>query len=101
MRPGTASTLEVTKSNAVGHVFAPMSTARSSGSGGSGRRSTTSSATSVSAEDSVREWEEELARIELQSRRSSDLLGFGLKIKRRAKDSNGSSVPSTPTLLKA
>ncbi|KAF5365610.1 hypothetical protein D9758_003182 [Tetrapyrgos nigripes] len=105
MRPGTASTIGVTKSNAVGHVFAPLSTIRSSGTSGSGRRSTTSTTstttTSASAEESIREWEEELARIELKSRRSSDLLGFGLKRKRRGSEANGTSVPSTPTLLKA
>ncbi|KAF8631440.1 hypothetical protein AX17_005117 [Amanita inopinata Kibby_2008] len=34
--------------------------------------------------DDVREWEEELARIEMRSRRSSDLLGFSGKRKRSA-----------------
>ena len=30
----------------------------------------------------MREWEEELARIEVRSRRSSDLLGFAGKVRR-------------------
>jgi len=103
VRPGTASTIEVTKSNAVGHVFSPVSSIRSTGSNSSGRRSSilSSSTTSVSAEDSIREWEEELARIEMKSRRSSDLLGFSFKRKKRNNDPGGSSVPPTPTLLRA
>ncbi|THU99341.1 hypothetical protein K435DRAFT_837698 [Dendrothele bispora CBS 962.96] len=102
MRPGTASTIQLTKSNAMGHVFSPVSTITSTDSGSSGRRSTmTSSTTSASAEDSVREWEEELARIETKSRRLSDLLGFGIKRKRRNNDPGGGPPSSTPALLKA
>ncbi|TRM61767.1 hypothetical protein BD626DRAFT_548921 [Schizophyllum amplum] len=36
----------------------------------------------VADDAKVRAWEEELARIEVQSRRSSDLLGFGRKLRR-------------------
>lgn len=54
--------------------------------------STTASSSSVSssshgdseASDHMREWEEELAKIEVKSRRSSDLLGFSGKRKRTA-----------------
>ncbi|KDR81810.1 hypothetical protein GALMADRAFT_152624 [Galerina marginata CBS 339.88] len=55
--------------------------------------STTGSSSSVSSSshgnesdpsDHMREWEEELARIEVRSRRSSDLLGFSGKRKRSA-----------------
>lgn len=51
--------------------------------------STTASTSSVSSSaesqsDEVREWEEELARIEVQSRRLSDMLGFACKRKRVA-----------------
>ncbi|KAL1728670.1 hypothetical protein EV714DRAFT_252546 [Schizophyllum commune] len=39
-------------------------------------------ASKVADDAKIRAWEEELARIEAQSRRSSDLLGFGRKLRR-------------------
>jgi len=47
---------------------------RHSGSGAS-------STLMVTMED-IKAWEEDLARIEIQSRRSSDLIGFGERLKR-------------------
>ncbi|KDQ33567.1 hypothetical protein PLEOSDRAFT_48198 [Pleurotus ostreatus PC15] len=84
-RPGTASGDSVKGSSK--HLFA----SRISSSSSSGRDSdrSTRSAGSISTNPSstsgspglkeVRAWEEELARIELQSRRSSDMLGFAYK----------------------
>jgi hypothetical protein len=56
-------------------------------SGSSTTTTTSTSSISSSAEsqsDEVREWEEELARIEVQSRKSSEMLGFACKRKRVA-----------------
>ncbi|KAL4267320.1 Arrestin C-terminal-like domain-containing protein [Pleurotus pulmonarius] len=84
-RPGTASGDSVKSSSK--YLFA----SRISSSSSSGRDSdrSTRSAGSISTNPSstsgspglkeVRAWEEELARIELQSRRSSDMLGFAYK----------------------
>ncbi|KAG7092285.1 hypothetical protein E1B28_008647 [Marasmius oreades] len=93
LRPGTATTPEVTRSSASGFVYSTtrVSTGPSIRSNSTyASDSTTASKTSVSGglslniRDSanIREWEEELAQIEAQSRRSSDLLGFGLRRKR-------------------
>ncbi|KAJ7273539.1 hypothetical protein B0H12DRAFT_1089906 [Mycena haematopus] len=56
----------------------------SGGSASSTSLSTTTSSSSVDSNpsDEVREWEEELARIEMRSRRSSDLVGFANKRRR-------------------
>jgi len=43
--------------------------------------SDTSSGVMVNLED-IKAWEEDLAKIEIQSRRSSDLMGFGERLKR-------------------
>ncbi|ESK93020.1 hypothetical protein Moror_8923 [Moniliophthora roreri MCA 2997] len=96
LRPGTANP-EITKSSALGYMYSPRistSTVGSSirsnstftNSASTSDASTTSSSLSTNVRDSanIREWEEELARIEVQSRRSSDLLGFGLKRKIRS-----------------
>lgn len=63
----------------------------SSGTNGSATgtsRSATSSVSSASesetGDDKMREWEEELAKIEMKSRKSSDMLGFAGKRKRSA-----------------
>jgi hypothetical protein len=61
--------------------------------------STTTSSSSISSSshgesesDDMREWEAELARIEIKSRRSSDLLGFA-KFLRKRKSTTGAAVP--------
>ncbi|KAL0579975.1 hypothetical protein V5O48_002059 [Marasmius crinis-equi] len=99
LRPGTATSPEITKSSVSGFVYSPMAQARVSVSTrrnpgvpfmSNASDATTPSSTSIHSglsmniRDSanIREWEEELARIEVQSRRSSDLLGFGLRRKR-------------------
>lgn len=103
LRPGSSSTstaAEITKHSAVGYLYSPPATAvgymysppSTATSTPRTRAFTQSDATSASSgaelstniRDSanIREWEEELARIEAQSRQSSDLLGFGLKRKR-------------------
>ncbi|KAJ8078588.1 hypothetical protein PM082_012871 [Marasmius tenuissimus] len=102
LRPGTATSPEITKSSASGFVYSPrvsvnvnvnvVGTRKNTGSTfiSNASDATTpstksiSSGVSMSIRDSanIREWEEELARIETQSRRSSDLLGFSLKRKR-------------------
>ncbi|KAF7338439.1 hypothetical protein MVEN_02069800 [Mycena venus] len=55
-----------------------------SGSASSTSLSTSTSSSSVDSNpsDEMREWEEELARIEMRSRRSSDLVGFANKRRR-------------------
>ncbi|KAK7043646.1 hypothetical protein VNI00_008257 [Paramarasmius palmivorus] len=93
LRPGTANP-EITKSSVLGYMYSPRiststgtSSIRSNGFTNSTATSDTSnSSVSYNIRDSanIREWEEELARIEVQSRRSSDLLGFGLKRKIRS-----------------
>ncbi|KAL0071560.1 hypothetical protein AAF712_001417 [Marasmius tenuissimus] len=102
LRPGTATSPEITKSSASGFVYSPrvsvnvnvnvVGTRKNTGSTfiSNASDATTPSTKSISSgvsmniRDSanIREWEEELARIETQSRRSSDLLGFSLKRKR-------------------
>ncbi|KAJ6496508.1 hypothetical protein C8R47DRAFT_1114347 [Mycena vitilis] len=93
-RPGTAADAEtatVNHSHSVGkgkgyfNGDGPLTvtTADSGGSASSTSLSTsTSSSASSSPSDEVREWEEELARIEMRSRRSSDLVGFANKRRR-------------------
>ncbi|KAJ6455751.1 hypothetical protein C8R45DRAFT_586733 [Mycena sanguinolenta] len=56
----------------------------SGGSASSTSLSTTTSSSSLDSNpsDEVREWEQELARIEMRSRRSSDLVGFANKRRR-------------------
>ena len=49
---------------------------------GSGIGSGKSGSGGAAGEAHMREWEEELARIEVRSRRSSDLLGFAGKVRR-------------------
>ncbi|KAJ7905320.1 hypothetical protein B0H14DRAFT_2327083, partial [Mycena olivaceomarginata] len=58
-----------------------------SGSASSTSLSTSTSSSSVDSNpsDEMREWEEELARIEMRSRRSSDLVGFANKRSRPAR----------------
>jgi len=56
--------------------------ADSGGSASSTSLSTSSSSADSNPSDEVREWEEELARIEMRSRRSSDLVGFSNKRRR-------------------
>lgn len=58
--------------------------ADSGGSASSTSLSTSSSSADSNPSDEVREWEEELARIEMRSRRSSDLVGFSNKRRRPA-----------------
>ncbi|KAF8921458.1 hypothetical protein CPB85DRAFT_1428441 [Mucidula mucida] len=65
-------------------MYAPrMTSGPSGGSTSSASSNSMTSGTSASSASrgsaDIREWEQELARIELQSRRSSDLLGFGMK----------------------
>ncbi|KAF5386802.1 hypothetical protein D9615_001855 [Tricholomella constricta] len=104
VRPETSPSVSLSKrrSGVVGSLFASaprISTALSgssngtstsaSGSGsGSVTRSTSSSVSSqggdVGTEERMREWEEELAKIEMLSRQSSDMLGFAGKRKRSA-----------------
>ncbi|KAJ3883754.1 hypothetical protein F5051DRAFT_457354 [Lentinula edodes] len=67
------------------HAFSPIISLFSTPSTSSGRSSTLESTECHKDESSsaaVREWEAELAKIELKSRRSSDLLGFKFKRKR-------------------
>lgn len=84
-RPASSSTISassthLTKSNAFGHVFSPiLSVTTSSGSSSFGSTTTVSVSDLSTKQDRVKEWEAELARIEMKSRRSSDLLGFGFK----------------------
>ncbi|KAF9264854.1 hypothetical protein L218DRAFT_899979 [Marasmius fiardii PR-910] len=88
LRPGTATTPEITRSSASGFVYSPrvstgpsIRTTLTSSAGDSTSASTTRSL-NIRDSANIREWEEELARIEAQSRKSSDLLGFGPKRKR-------------------
>ncbi|KAJ7219110.1 hypothetical protein GGX14DRAFT_434660 [Mycena pura] len=71
-----------------GYLNTPLTGADRARSASSTSLGTSASSSSVdsSQSDEVREWEEELARIELRSRRSSDLLGFASK-KRRPSES--------------
>ncbi|KAJ3891381.1 hypothetical protein GG344DRAFT_47509 [Lentinula edodes] len=67
------------------HAFSPIISLFSTPSTSSGRSTTLESTECHKDESSsaaVREWEAELAKIELKSRRSSDLLGFKFKRKR-------------------
>jgi hypothetical protein len=54
-----------------------------------------------SADAAVKEWEAELERIELKSRRSSDLLGFGFKRRRPMPLSNADVIGASnkPSML--
>ncbi|KAJ4488166.1 hypothetical protein J3R30DRAFT_3400731 [Lentinula aciculospora] len=84
-RPATTPTIggdsQMTENR---HAFSPIISLSSTPSTRSG--SSTSESTNCQDDQSssaaVKEWEAELARIELKSRRSSDLLGFGFKRKR-------------------
>ncbi|KAF9065295.1 hypothetical protein BDP27DRAFT_1332216 [Rhodocollybia butyracea] len=130
-RPATSSTIstnnssgtQLTRSNVFGNVFSPAissttlssTTSSGSGSGSADRSHSTSGSSSRSAitagaalssyEDSadaaVKEWEAELARIELKSRRSSDLLGFGFKRRRPMPLSNADVIGASnkPSML--
>ncbi|KAJ6547385.1 hypothetical protein B0H19DRAFT_1266325 [Mycena capillaripes] len=90
-RPDTSANAEkaarhsAAKSYFNGHAPLTVTTA-AAGSGGSASSTSLSLSTSSSSMDSnpdeVREWEEELARIEMRSRRSSDLVGFANKRRR-------------------
>ncbi|KAK0503107.1 hypothetical protein EDD18DRAFT_1136397 [Armillaria luteobubalina] len=88
-RPGT---MDSGSRNGSQYLYAPRMSVAPSGSstssGTSSMTSITSSTSSCRSLEEVREWEQELARIELQSRRSSDLIGFAYKRKR----------PSTSTM---
>ncbi|KAJ3811540.1 hypothetical protein F5876DRAFT_39439 [Lentinula aff. lateritia] len=68
------------------HAFSPIISLSSTPSTSSGSRSSTLQSTECHKDESssaaVREWEAELVKIELKSRRSSDLLGFKFKRKR-------------------
>ncbi|KAJ3795039.1 hypothetical protein GGU11DRAFT_793650 [Lentinula aff. detonsa] len=89
-RPITVSTMggsSVTQMTQNGHAFSPIislssTPSTSSRSGSSTFESANCQKDNESSSAAVREWEAELARIELKSRRSSDLLGFGFKRKR-------------------
>lgn len=97
-RPSTSQGESKRRSTTKGYSFfgaAPrLGTAlsgSSTGTSGSGSvtastsRSATSSVSSNGGDDDrMREWEEELAKIEMRSRRSSDMLGFAGKRKRSA-----------------
>ncbi|KAG7452653.1 uncharacterized protein BT62DRAFT_989758 [Guyanagaster necrorhizus] len=65
------------------YLYAPRMSVAPSGSstssGTSSMTSITSSSSSCRSLEEVREWEQELMRIEVQSRRSSDLIGFAYK----------------------
>ncbi|KAF8212418.1 hypothetical protein K438DRAFT_1958157 [Mycena galopus ATCC 62051] len=84
----TEQTFAPSRSNGKGYSPPPPLTVTtavdSGGSASSTSLSTTTSSSSVdsSPSDEVREWEEELARIEMRSRRSSDLVGFANKKRR-------------------
>ncbi|KAJ6546506.1 hypothetical protein DFH09DRAFT_1171214 [Mycena vulgaris] len=82
-RPDTGGNAEITASHSIskGYFSAPPLTVATATLDSGGSASSTSLSTSSSSADSnlseeVREWEEELARIEMRSRRSSDLAGF-------------------------
>ncbi|KAJ7694189.1 hypothetical protein B0H17DRAFT_1058115 [Mycena rosella] len=87
VRPDTGGNAEIAASHSVskGYFNAPWTITTAAGDSG-GSASTTSLSTSTSASstdsnpsDEVREWEEELVRIEMRSRRSSDLVGFSTR----------------------
>lgn len=87
-RPETGNPTE-TKSGGFAYFFSSPRIATTQ-SGGSAT-STTASSSSISSSshggeesDEVKAWEEELAKIEMRSRRSSDMLGFAGKRKRSA-----------------
>ncbi|KAK0210606.1 hypothetical protein DFS33DRAFT_1294294 [Desarmillaria ectypa] len=79
-RPGT---MDSGSRNGGQYLYTPRMSVAPSGSstssGTSSMTSITSSSSSCRSVEEVREWEQELARIELQSRRSSDLVGFAYK----------------------
>ncbi|KAJ7752027.1 hypothetical protein B0H16DRAFT_1547146 [Mycena metata] len=84
MRPDTDRDVEIGVSHRAGkgHFNPPLTvatTAVDSGGSGSSTSLSTSSNSPDSNSDEVREWEEELARIEMRSRRSSDLVGFATR----------------------
>ncbi|KAJ3763756.1 hypothetical protein EV360DRAFT_32934 [Lentinula raphanica] len=86
-RPATVSTAGsniVTQMTQIGHTFSPIISLSStpSRSGSSNSESLTRQKDNESSSAAVKEWEAELVKIELKSRRSSDLLGFGFKRKR-------------------
>lgn len=83
-RPDTSNSA---KSNGgKGFIQSPRMSFTASGGSSGTSTSTTASNTDASSSshdsDEMRAWEEELARIEIQSRRSSDMLGFAGKRKR-------------------
>jgi hypothetical protein len=84
-RPVTGGDAEIAASHKVSKRFfnAPLEVAlvaaNSGGSASSTSLSTSASSSSGSDPDEIREWEQELARIEMRSRRSSDLAGFANK----------------------
>ncbi|KAJ7109201.1 hypothetical protein C8R44DRAFT_801886 [Mycena epipterygia] len=87
-RPGTGGDAEIAASHSVGKGYfhppltvATSAAADSGGSASSTSLSTSSSSAGSNASDEMREWEEELARIEMRSRRSSDLAGFSKRRK--------------------
>lgn len=81
---------ESSKAGVLGSVSAPRVAAlpsdSSSNSNMSGSMSASSASDSSQEPDDVREWEAELAQIEVRSRRSSDMLGFISKKKRTSVD---------------
>jgi len=88
---GAGADTEIAASNGKAYFHAPPApltvTTTPVDSGGSASSTSLSTSTSSSSVDSnpsdeVREWEEELARIEMRSRRSSDLVGFANKRRR-------------------
>lgn len=113
VRPETSQGVTKRRSGMVGSLFssAPKiatafsgssnGTSTSTSGSGSVTRSTSSSVSStgslgadVEREEKMREWEEELAKIEMRSRRSSDMLGFAGKRKRSGapRDESASGV---------
>ncbi|KAJ6630672.1 hypothetical protein B0H10DRAFT_1982310 [Mycena sp. CBHHK59/15] len=84
-RPDTGDAeIAASHSASKGYFNAPLkiTTANSGGSASSTSLSATSHSSGSNQSDEVREWEEELARIEMRSRRSSDLVGFANKRRR-------------------
>ncbi|KAJ7470583.1 hypothetical protein FB451DRAFT_1254184 [Mycena latifolia] len=84
-RPDTGGDAEIATSRSIskGYFDAPLAVATaaldSGGSASSTSLSTSNSSADSNTSDEVREWEEELARIEMRSRRSSDLVGFSTR----------------------
>ncbi|KAF5358356.1 hypothetical protein D9756_001895 [Leucocoprinus leucothites] len=87
LRPDSSHTVETKRS---GRSYFFSSSAPKMGSVPSGSSTSTTSSSSMSSSshagsesDRMREWEAELAKIEMRSRRSSDLLGFAKFLRKR------------------